>query len=242
MANFVFSAFADEAGSSLDEQIAALVAEQIKKIATYGYWGTNANVYDENGNVVYLTDDDGNYIYETDKDGNTVYEIDENGNSVPVKIIKTDASVRGSVASLVEMVKNHYSKEGMETTITVTYPDGTTKSEDILKVIEGLTESEALAITQAAIWTYSNNDDAEYWKSAKYGEIFVDDKLSVVGVLSALKVHNGTDPNPSWLMEYVPQKDIDSDVRLQVLYELFLDIQAEDVAHIELPEEICTSV
>ena len=194
-------------------------AEHIKQIATYGYWGTNANVYEQNEDGTYVLDDNGNRIVEKDAEGNII----------------TDASVRGSVASLVEMLKKSY-PAGTE--ITINYPTSNGGSEEIKVVtdnlFDGLTESEALAVTQAAIWTFANSND-------------IGNGWSVYGVLSALKLHNGTDPKDpadGFIAQWVPEQDTNSDARLQALYDLFLSLgdlsedQLKNIAgHIDLPEE-----
>ena len=198
-------------------------AKHIEKIATYGYWGTDHNVYDENGNVVYEKDEDGNV------------KVDADGN----KTIVTDSSVRGSVASLVEMLKNSY-PDG--TQITVEYPGKAADATYTLTadLFDGLTEAEALAVTQAAIWTYSNMND-------------IAGRFSVHGVLSALKLHNGSDPRPDsaddFLCKYTPEMDAECDARLQALYEVLVGLgglSEEDLkniaGHVELPKAEETTV
>lgn len=220
-------------------------AKHIKLIATYGYWGTDGNAYDENGNVIYQKDENGDIIYKKDNDGNIVYEVgadgkvkkDENGDPIPAKAIVTDSSVRGSVASLVQMLKNSY-PEGSEIIINYPTKNGAVVTSHTVTaaLFDGLTEAEAMAVTQAAIWTYSNNNDVDYYTNQG---VLIEGGLSVYGVLSALKMHN----SGSWVKEFIPEKDTNSDIRLQALYEVLLGLADLDetalksvAGHIELPK------
>ena len=184
-------------------------AAQIRAIATYGYWGTNANVYETNEDGTIKVDNDGNRIVKKDDEGNII----------------TDSSVRGSVASLKALLKETYNEDSI---INVRYP-GSNEAHPykIYELIDGLTEAEALAVTQAAIWTYANNEDVTYRKNN--GEVLVSG-ASVIGILSASKYHNTrkdpSDPayDPRWLNEYKPAMDGESDARLLALYQCLLSL------------------
>ena len=129
---------------------------------------------------------------------------------------------RGSVDSLKEILKATY---GEDDVIKVRYPGSNTAYEyDIFELIDGLTEAEALAATQAAIWTYANNGDVTH-NQGGYGGMVTDGY--VIGVLSALKCYNGgtNGKKISWLNEYVPAKDGESDARLQALYMCLLGLE-----------------
>ena len=124
-------------------------------------------------------------------------------------------SGRGSVDSMKELLKATY---GEDDVINVRYPgSNTAHSYNIFELIDGLTEAEALAVTQAAIWTFANKNDLGGMEGA-----------NVIGVLSASKYHN-TRPNASstsgWLSQYRPAKDGESDARMQALYMCFLNME-----------------
>ena len=130
-------------------------------------------------------------------------------------------SDRGSVESLKELLKETYTEE---TIINVRYPGSNDPhSYNIYELIDGLTEAEALVITQAAIWTYANNDDITYTNNK--GQVLVSG-ANVIGALSALKCYNGGTGGKkiSWLNEYVPAKDGESDARMQALYQCLLSL------------------
>lgn len=136
-----------------------------------------------------------------------------------------NAEGQGSLDSLKELLKATY-KEGDK--INVRYPGSNTPYEySIYELIDGLTESEALAVTQAAIWTYANFEDVTYTDNK--GNVLTSG-ATVIGVLSASKYHNTRkDPsNPAyshrWLNEYRPMKDGESDARLQALYQCLLSL------------------
>ena len=189
-----------ESESNPDGYITEEEAAMIRAIATVGYWGTNANVYE--------TEEDGSL--KLDEDGNPIVVKDENGNIV------TDSSVRGSVASLKAMLYEAYGDADDEYMINVRYPGSNTPvSFNICELIEGLTEAEALAVTQAAIWTFANNGDIDY--NGK------DTNATVVGVLSANSTHNGIYMS-SFLNEFRPAKDGESDARMQALYQCLLGL------------------
>jgi len=182
-------------------------AAMIRAIATVGYWGTDANVYETEADGSLKLDDTGNPIVQRDKEGNIV----------------TDSSVRGSVASLKELLRTSYSETDV---INLRYPGSNdivdSNPETIMKdgwniyeLIDGLTEAEALAATQAAIWTFANNGDIDY--NGK------DLNASVIGVLSATSTHSGQYVS-SFLNEFRPAKDCESDVRMQALYYALLSL------------------
>ena len=121
---------------------------------------------------------------------------------------------RGSIAAMKELLKATYTED---TVINVRYP-GSNEAHpySIYELIDGLTEAEALAVTQAAIWTFANKDDLGSEGS------------NVIGVLSASKYHN-TRPNTTstsgWLSQYRPAKDGESDARMQALYQALLSLE-----------------
>jgi len=124
-------------------------------------------------------------------------------------------SGRGSVDSMKELLKATY---GEDDVINVRYPgSNTAHSYNIFELIDCLTEAEALAVTQAAIWTFANKNDLGGMEGA-----------NVIGVLSASKYHN-TRPNASstsgWLSQYRPAMDGESDARMQALYMCFLNME-----------------
>ena len=130
-------------------------------------------------------------------------------------------SGRGSVESLKELLKATY---GEDDTINVRYPGSNTAySYDIFELIDGLTEAEALAVTQAAIWTFANNGDVSYDQGPFGGKV---NNASVIGILSANKCYNGgtNGRKISWLNEYTPAKDGESDARMQALYACLLSL------------------
>jgi len=125
---------------------------------------------------------------------------------------------RGSLDSLKELLKANY-KEGDK--INVRYPGSNTAHEySIYELIDDLTEYEALACTQAAIWTYANMGDITYRNNA--GTALVEGG-SVIGILSAHK-YNDSSGNPG-LNEYQPAKDGESDARLKALYQCLLKLE-----------------
>ena len=127
-------------------------------------------------------------------------------------------SGRGSVDAMKDLLKANYNEESK---IYVRYPGSNEPHEySIYELIDGLTEHEALAVTQAAIWTFANNQDMVY-NQGSFGGLVTDG--SVVSVLSAFK-YNGSDGNPS-LNEYEPVKDGESDARLQALYQCLLGLE-----------------
>jgi len=128
---------------------------------------------------------------------------------------------RGSVDSLKELLKQNYNEDSK---INVRYPGSNKATEyDIWNLIDNLTEAEALTVTQAAIWTYANNGDVTYDQRSNGGVVT---NASVIGVLSALKCYNGgtNGRKISWLNEYTPAKDGESDARMQALYYCLLNL------------------
>ena len=124
---------------------------------------------------------------------------------------------RGSVESLKELLKATY---GVDSKITVRYPGSNTPHVfDIYELIDGLTEHEALAATQAAIWTLANAGDITYDQGSYGGMAY---NGSVIGVLSAHKYQNS---KGGWLNEYKPAMDGESDARLQALYKCLLSLE-----------------
>ncbi|MBQ3010177.1 MAG: Cys-Gln thioester bond-forming surface protein, partial [Oscillospiraceae bacterium] len=123
---------------------------------------------------------------------------------------------RGSVESLKELLKSVYNEDSQ---ITVRYPGSNEPHVyDIYELIDGLTEHEALACTQAAIWTFANKDDITYRTNAG---VALAEGGSVIGVLSAHKYQNS---KGGWLNEYKPAEDGESDARLQALYRALLQL------------------
>ena len=133
---------------------------------------------------------------------------------------------QGSVDSLKAMLAAAYEgKDAEANAINLRYPGSNTAYEyDIFELIDGLTEAEALAATQAAIWTDANNGDVTH-NQGGYGGMVTDGY--VIGVLSALKCYNGLYVS-SFLNEFRPEKDHDSDARMQALYQLLLSLEPED--------------
>ena len=124
---------------------------------------------------------------------------------------------RGSLESLKELLKANYNEESK---ITVRYPGSNEPHVfDIYELIDGLSEYEALAATQAAIWTYANAGDVTYDQGGYGGMAY---NGSVVGVLSAHKYQNS---KGGWLNEYKPAMDGESDARLQALYKCLLNLE-----------------
>ena len=193
-----------------DGYLTADEAAMIRAIALNGYWGTNGK----------------------NEDGSVKYELDEDGN-------ETDIIRRGSLESLKEMLRSTYSATD---TIKVYHPNvaGAVKDENgddllfnIYELIDGLTEAEALAVTQAAIWTFANNEDITYVerKDAYGNPTQVVYNASVVGLLSAAKYHNSTTLKNgsvkygSWLNDYKPAGNLQSDARIRALYLAMLNLK-----------------
>ena len=173
-------------------------AAMLRAIVTNGYWGTDANVYetDENGNVL------------IDENGNKITKKDENGNII------VDESVQGSLASIKSLMRDTYDEDD---TVTVTDANGKEYTYTVAELIDGLQEHEALAVTQAAIWSYSNGSLA-----AQDGQ----DGVICVGVQSAKKYYNGiSSANPSPLNQYAPTYDLESDARMKALYDLYMNME-----------------
>ena len=137
-------------------------------------------------------------------------------------------SGQGSVESLKELLRSVYSETD---TINVYYPvssdpvTGNPKNENkpfnIYSLIDELTEAEALAVTQSAIWTFANKDDVY---NGYAGSVW-----NIIGVLSASKYHNGTNPSPDGFLScYKPEKDYESDARMRALYLALLNLDPID--------------
>ena len=137
---------------------------------------------------------------------------------------------QGSVDSLKAMLAAAYEgKDAEANAINLRYPGSNNVAADytvgeMLALIDGLTEAEALVVTQAAIWALANKEDVTYNQGTNGGLVT---NGSVVGVLSAASTHNGTYVS-SFLNEFRPEKDHDSDARMQALYQLLLSLEPED--------------
>ena len=170
-------------------------AAMLRAIVTNGYWGTDANVYetDENGEI--RLDENGNKITKKDADGNIV--VNEN--------------VQGSLASVKALMRETYDENA---TVTVTDAEGVEYTYKVVDLIDDLKEHEALAVTQAAIWSYSNGS-----LETMNGQ----DGVAVVGVQSAVKYYNNNGASP--LNQYGQAYNLESDARLKALYDLYMNLE-----------------
>ena len=220
-------------------------AAMIRAIAEKGYWGTDPNVYkkDAEGNVLYedVKDADGNQVYETkyvnelDENGNIIIVEDKDGNryvkrvavEVPVRkpIVErdengkpvTDPSVQGSIESLKQLLRDTYSVENGTNMISLRYPGSNDEQLiDITGLIDGLSEHEALVVTQAAIWAYANANDVKY-VTPQGALLAVGD--AVYGAYSGLKQFG-----PGAHREYDFQKDTNSDARMAALFQALINL------------------
>ena len=158
------------------------------------------------------------------------------------------AEGQGSVDSLKEMLSAAYAdKDGTESAIKLRYPGSNDVAkeytvDELVALFDGLTESEALVVTQAAIWALANKEDVTYNQGSNGGLVT---NGSVIGVLSAASTHNGKVVS-SFLNEFRPEKDFESDARMQALYQVLLGldpIEASDTATDVIPsEDVITDV
>ena len=120
-------------------------AAMIRTVASNGYWGTDATVYETDENGDFILDDNGNKIAKRNADG-----------SVVVDVTKT-----GSLEAVKEMMRNAYETD----------ENGEVKTDDAGNPIRifsddevaALTDGMALTATQYAVWTFSNKmNDIEF--------------------------------------------------------------------------------
>ena len=120
-----------------------------------------------------------------------------------------DDTTVGSIARIKTMMRSYY---GEDDTIIVQDENGNDVEYKILDLIDGLKEHEALAVTQAAIWSYSNGSLAV--ENGQDGE-------KVVGVYSSTKRFSSSG---SWYDAYERAYKTDSDARMQALYECLMNL------------------
>lgn len=117
----------------------------IRAIVTNGYWGTNATVYETNKDGTIKTGDNGLPIPKKDENGNVI----------------VDTTKTGSLAKIKHDMATYFSNnKEKDTEVETTDADGKPTKVKLSTLMEGLTEAEAAAVTQAAIWSWSNGSIA----------------------------------------------------------------------------------
>ena len=126
----------------------------------------------------------------------------------------------GSLASIQEQLRVKYSEQYNDesATLTVTDNKGVEHTFTYKELIDGLKEHEALACTQGAIWNYSNGEITYDEETGEYKQQVVD------GVYSAWKFINSRGGE---LADYYREYDMESDARMQVLYEYLIGLENE---------------
>ncbi len=118
----------------------------------------------------------------------------------------------GSLESIKQLLRDTY---GENDTVTIKDKDGKDVTYNIADLIDGLAEHEALAVTQAAIWSYSNGCLAT--QNGADGRV-------LIGVQSSLKCFNGA-AQDSGLNQYKPAYNLESDARLKALYDCLMGLE-----------------
>ncbi|MBQ3574292.1 MAG: TQXA domain-containing protein, partial [Clostridia bacterium] len=118
----------------------------------------------------------------------------------------------GSLESIKQLLRDTY---GENDTVTVKDKDGKEYTYNIASLIDGLAEHEALAVTQAAIWSFSNGCLA-----TQNGA----DGIALIGVQSSLKCFNGANQD-SGLDQYKPAYNLESDARLKALFDCMMGLE-----------------
>ncbi|MBR6541845.1 MAG: Cys-Gln thioester bond-forming surface protein, partial [Anaerotignum sp.] len=199
--------------SGMSEQISMIAMKQLKEDGTAEYF----YAYCADRETPTLTTTTGYYqmvnIEDSDFYGEEAAEkmraIAENG------YWGTEEGV-GSLASIKDQLKEKYSEQYNDETATLTVADkdGVEHTFTYKELIDGLKEHEALACTQGAIWNYSNGEiDPETGA-----------KQVVEGVYSAWKFINSRGGE---LADYYREYDMESDARMQVLYEYLIGLEGE---------------
>ena len=116
----------------------------------------------------------------------------------------------GSLAEIKTLLRNSYA---VDAEVTVKDKDGKEHTYKIAELIDDLKEHEALACTQAAIWSYSNG------ALATMNGV---DGVAVVGVQSAEKCFNS---GGGALNQYKQAYNLESDARLKALYECLMGLE-----------------
>lgn len=173
-----------------DEESAA----KLRTIVANGYWGTDATIYETNEDGTIRTDPE---------TGKPIPQKDENGEVV------RDETTAGSLERMKALMRETY---GEEDYVTVQDKDGNDVRYKVLDLIDGLKEHEALAVTQGAIWSYSNGSQAV--ENGKDGE-------KVIGIFSAIKYFSSSG---GWLDAYDRAYDTQSDARMQALYTCLMEL------------------
>ena len=122
------------------------------------------------------------------------------------------AEGKGSLDQMKELLRSSY---GAEDTVTVKNDKGEDVTYKIADLIDGLAEHEALAVSQAAIWSYSNGSLAT---------LNGQDGMAVVGVQSSIKYYNS---RGGYLNQYSAAYNTESDARLKALYDCMMNLTPE---------------
>ena len=161
--------------------------------------------------------EDAIYDPDTNPDGHLSVEEAAMIRSIATNGYWGSESGKGSLEDLKELLRSTYDEDDQ---ITVRYPNTyDVHVDNIYDLIDGLTEAEALVVTQSAIWAYANSDD--------FGGV---PGAGIASILSASKYHNGgilperDISQQQWLAGFRPAYDYDSDVRMQALYKALLGL------------------
>lgn len=120
----------------------------------------------------------------------------------------------GSVEKLKSMLTEYAQTNP---TVTVTNENGEAVTYNVSELIDGLKEHEALAVTQAAVWSYANG-----CADTLDGQ----DGVGVVGVYSTIKYYNSD--WSSALKQYDRDYDLESDARMAALYDALMSMEGID--------------
>ena len=133
----------------------------------------------------------------------------------------------GSIAQMKEMLRKY---AATNPTVEIVNENNEKVSVPFADLIDGLKEHEALAVTQAALWSYSN-----------FGNVLNgEDGEAIIGVQSAVKYYNYNESTGKYssLLQYDRDYDLESDTRMAALYECLMSLAPKDAStQVDLEDE-----